>query len=43
MSLPHPVCSSLLVSSRFESHLVGGEPVCYIHLILHDVEKKNVS
>lgn len=27
------------VSGRFEVLLVGGEPVCYIHLILHDMEK----
>lgn len=29
------------VLSGVESSMVGGEPVCYIHLILHDV--KNVS
>lgn len=28
-----------LVSCRFELPLVGGEVVCYIHLILHDMEK----
>lgn len=27
------------VSCRFELPLVGGEPVCYIHLILHDMEE----
>lgn len=30
---------SFLVLSWFESPLVGGEPVCCIHLILHDVKK----
>ena len=36
-----PPCFSLLfsVSCQSELPLVGGEPVCYSHLILHDMEK----
>lgn len=44
MSLPRPVSLLFfffgLVSSGFRSPFVGGEPVCYIHLMLHDVKKK---
>lgn len=39
-SLPRHVPRFFFRSScRFELPLVGGEPVCYIHLILHDMEK----
>lgn len=38
---PTLFCSPFLVSSWFQSPMVGGEPVCCIHLILHDV--KNIS
>lgn len=39
-SLPRHVSRFFFrVSGRFEVLLVGGEPVCYIHLILHDMEK----